>query len=155
MRRLFLAVLLAFTLTGCFPPNDNVTDPTPVVPEPIETLEVFEGSWGGVIQFSNTDAFGNVENQSIGILVVVSEQNDANEVVGVLTFDSGIVDGECSVSGGQVELEVVFLAVCEGLEEFSFYGELGSGVLVGVYDAPNLGTPIRDGSFTVSFIGGN
>lgn len=158
MSKFILAVLLAFTLTGCFPPNDNVTDPTPVIPDPIEVVSLFDGDWTGAINFVNTDGFGNEETQSLGISASVF-QNPVTVVNGTLVFDTGVAGEPCSLDGGQVEIDVLFVVVCPTGDrfnpelEFHFYGELSEGVLNGGYDAPRSGSPIRDGVFTLVFVG--
>jgi len=151
MKKLLLALGLALALVACDPPIEP-EDPSPVVPDPVEVVEAFEGVWSGRIQFESVDGFGNVEVQHVGITFDV-EMTTETVVVGSALFATGLSE-ECSLSGTQIEEFVEFILLCEGLVGMSFSGEISDSVFAGLYETtiPEI-ILLRDGTFEVVYVG--
>lgn len=143
---------LSLLLVACFPPNDNVTDPDPVIPDPVEVVEVFEGMWTGSVTFSSTDAFNNVEISATGFSTNVVQESGV--VTGTATFDTGLVE-ECSLAGEQEAELVTFILICEDITGFSFSGEILEGRVTGDYSVTSSAITLRDGTFVLAYTGGN
>lgn len=148
-----LLASLSLLLVACFPPNDNVTDPEPVVPDPVELVEVFEGAWTGSVTFSSTDAFNNVEISVTGFSSNI-EQSESGVVTGTATFDTGFVE-ECSLAGTQQAELINFILICEGITGFTFAGEISEGIVSGSYRVTSTAITLRNGSFVIAYSGGN
>lgn len=145
-----MAGVLALLLTSCFPPDFVVVDPEPVLPDPVEVVEIFENEWEGFLSFVSTDGFGNEETQSVGLSTTIENHN--MYVSGDLLFETALLE-ECSLAGEQAELVVSFIVFCDNEEGYSFSGELDEGVLRGTYEVVSFGLTIKDGVFSLSFVG--
>lgn len=150
---LVLIASLSLLLAACFPPNDNVTDPDPIIPDPVEVVEVFEGMWTGSVTFSSTDSFNNVEISVTGFSTTV-EQAEPGVVTGTATFDTGLGE-DCSLVGTQQEALVEFILICEDITGFSFSGEILEGRVTGDYSVTSSEITLRDGTFVLAYAGGN
>ena len=153
MKKLVFLIPLLFFLSACFPPNDNVTDPDPVIPDPVEIVELFDGNWVGSVSFSSTDAFGNVEFLKTGFSTAVS-QTDVGTITGTAFFETGLGE-ECSLSGTQQLEAVNFILICEDITGFTFDGEISEGKLAGDYLVTSTSILLKNGNFVLAFMGGN
>lgn len=152
--KLAFIIPLLFFLPSCFPPN--VVDPEdtePVIPDPVEVTELFDGIWVGSVTFFSTDGFGNTETLNTGFSTVVS-QSEVGTIIGTATFETALTE-ECSLSGAQQEALVNFILICEGITGFTFEGELDEGRLSGEYLVTSTEILFRNGVFVLAFAGGN